>query len=519
MSCCRPVPGHHLVCCPLEAGVPDRAKWARRYQPDGAGPTGRSAFTIPSACVTRLATLSRCGQSRTGQAPPSISALVTMSSPLRIRRALRWILELDRDVPVFDGEALQAEVERHYRWNLTTNVAEVALFFLGTSFVAATTILPLFVSKLTSSTLAIGVLALLAQGGWSLPQIFTAHATERVPRMLPILVRIGLVTERLPVFVLVLAASLAVAAPSVALVLTLGGFAWHTLGAGAIAPAWQELVGRCFPVDRRGFFMGFGSFVGTGFGALGAIVSAALLAALPYPRSFVAVFAIGATSILISLAFLTQVREPVPAQRPAPQSNRDFWAGVGEILRTQRNFRGYLGGRILVALGGMGVGFITLSALRQFEVHDATVGVYTGLNLLGEALGMLALGLLADRRGHKLSLEIAALAYAIAFGLAAWAPTAAVFCPVFVLVGFGLGGLITSGIMMTLEFATPGRQPTFAGLAGMAAPIVGAWLADRGFVGLFVLSAALNLAGLLVLRFGVADPRHLPVSSTGSEAD
>ena len=439
-----------------------------------------------------------------------------MSSPLHASRLLRWILELDREVPVFEGEALQQEVERHYRWNLAVNVAEVALFFLGTSFVAATTILPLFISKLTSSTLAIGLVAVLSQGGWSLPQLFTAHSTERVPRMRPILVRIGLFSERLPLFLLVFAASLAVAAPALALVLTLLSFAWHVLGAGAIAPAWQELVGRCFPVDRRGFFMGFGSFVGTGFGALGAVGRAALLAALPYPRNFVAVFAIGATSILVGLAFLAQVREPVPAHPPAAQSTRAFWSGVGEILRTHRNFRRYLGGRIVFALGAMGVGFITLSALRQFGVSDATVGVYTGLNLLGEAVGMLVLGLLADRRGHKLSLEIAALAYAAAFALAAWAPTAAIYYPVFLLIGFGLGGLITSGIMLTLEFATPGRQPTFAGLvnttlglAGIVAPLLGSWLAGSSFRTLFVLSGLLNLAALGAIRLRVADPRHL----------
>ena len=39
--------------------------------------------------------------------------------------------------------------------------------------------------------------------------------------------------------------------------------------------------------------------------------------------------------------------------------------------------------------------------------------------LVGEAAGMLFLGALADRRGHKLSLQIAALCYAAAFALTA----------------------------------------------------------------------------------------------------
>jgi len=433
---------------------------------------------------------------------------------------LRRLLALDRPYEAFEGEALQQEIRRHYRWNLAVNVAEVALFFLGISFVAATTILPLFISKLTSSTLAVGLVALLAQGGWYLPQLFTANATERLPRMLPIVVNIGFFSERLPLFLLVAAAALALASPTAALILTLVAYAWHTLGAGAIAPAWQGLVARCFPVDRRGFFMGFGSFVGTGVGALGAGASVALLTALPYPQSFLAVFSVGALFVLASLGFLARVREPVPATLPATQSTREFWLGVREILRTQDNFRRYLAGRVMMGLGAMGVGFLTLSAIRVWGVADGTVGVYTALNLVGESAGMLVLGLLADRRGHKQSLEIGGLAFVAAFALTAWSPSAAVYYVAFLLIGFGIGGQITSGIMLTLEFAPTGRQPTYAGLvntslglAGMAAPLIGAWMAVQGFTLLFAVSAVLNLGAILVLHVRVTDPRHLPAAA------
>jgi len=438
---------------------------------------------------------------------------------------LRRLLGLDRPYEAFDDEALRREVSRHYRWNLTVNVAEVGFFFLGISFIASTTILPLFISKLTTSTLAVGLVALLAQGGWYLPQLFTANATERMPRMLPIVVRIGFFSERLPLFLLVGAAALALASPAAALTLTLVAYAWHTLGAGAIGPAWQGLVSRCFPVDRRGFFMGFGSFVGTGLGAVGAAASAAILTALPYPSSFVVVFTVGALFVLVSYGFLTRVREPIPAVRPSPQSSREFWRGLGEILRTQPNFQRYLGGRVMMGLGAMGTGFLTLSAIRVWGVADGTVGVYTALNLVGEAAGMLLLGVLADRRGHKQSLEIGGLAFVVAFILTAWSPSSAVYFPTFLLIGFGVGAQITSGIMLTLEFAPAGRQPTYAGLvntslglAGIAAPLVGAWLAARQLSLLFAVSAVLNLGGILVLLLRVTDPRHLPTAAFESPA-
>ncbi len=436
------------------------------------------------------------------------------------RSLLQRLLETDQPHPTFEGEALEREVRRNYRWNLSVSIGEVGLFFFGMSFIASTTILPLFITKLTSSTLAIGMVALLAQGGWYLPQLFTAHATERVPRMLPIMVNIGFFAERLPLWLLVIAASLAVRAPAAALILTVVSYAWHTLGGGAIAPAWQQLVARCFPVDRRGFFMGFGSSVGTGFGVLGAAASVALLAALPFPRSFMAIFGIGALGVLFSFAFMTQMREPIPARLPPRQSSREYWSGILGILREGGNFGWHLAGRVTLGFGALGAGFVTLSAIRTWEITDATVGGYTGAMLVGEAAGMLIFGALADRRGHKLSLELAALSYAVAFALTAWSPGPGVYIPVFVLIGLGLGGQITSGIMLTLEFAPPGRQPTYAGLVnttlgvvGVTAPLIGAWLAARDFSLLFLVGAGLNLLAFLLFLFRVRDPRHIAATA------
>jgi MFS family permease len=430
---------------------------------------------------------------------------------------LRRMLEVDKPHASFEGEQLQGEIERSYRWNLTVSIIELALFWFGLSFIASSTILPLFFSKLTESTLVFGLVALLSQGGWYLPQLFTANGAERVPRMLPVMVNVGFFVERLPLFLLVVAAALAFRSPTLALVLALIAYGWHVLGTGAVAPAWQELVGRCFPVERRGRFMGIGGFVGTATGALGAIASIALLTSLQYPANFTVVFAIGALSILLSWGFMALVREPVPVMQAPRQSARDFWSNLPDVVRSEANFRWYLVGRVTLAFGAMGLGFVTLSALRLWQVSDGTVGVYTVVSLVGQALGTLSLGLLADRRGHLLSVEITAVAYVLAFALTAWSPAPEVYYLAFLLIGFAVGGQIVSGLLLTLEFAPAGRQPTYAGIvnsslgvAGILAPLIGAWLASRGFVGLFLLAAVFNLVALFILRTRVRDPRHAP---------
>ena len=101
-------------------------------------------------------------------------------------------------------------------------------------------------------------MAAIAQSAWFLPQVFTANLVERLPRKKPVVINLGFFLERLPMWVLVLAALVAGTSPLLALLLFFTGYAWHGLGAGIIATAWQDLIARCFPVDRRGRFFGPG---------------------------------------------------------------------------------------------------------------------------------------------------------------------------------------------------------------------------------------------------------------------
>ncbi len=435
-------------------------------------------------------------------------------------KALIWLLGFDEPVIPLSGDAFEAEVERHYPWNLKVNILELGTFLFGLSFISSGTILPLFLSKLTTNPLAFGLMALLAQGAWYLPQIFTAHLTERLPRKQPIVVRLGFFSERVPLWLLPVAALQAVTAPGLSIALLLFAYAWHGLGAGLIAPAWQELVGRCFPPERRGRYMGMGSFVGTGSGVLGSIVSIWLLGALAFPFNFAVIFAIGALTITLGIFLLAMVREPIPVSAARPQSQREFWAGLPVLLRANRNFARFLAARLLLSLGGMGLGFVTASAVQIWHVGDQSVGFFTALQLLGQALGTLAFGFLADRHGHKVCLEVTAVSGALAFGIAWLATSGWIYYVVFFLLGLAAGGLLVSGILMALELAEPGRQPTYVGIAntgigivGVFSPLLGAGLATVGYPLLFLASTIAFCLALLAFRFGVEEPRRQKVSS------
>lgn len=431
-----------------------------------------------------------------------------------LRNTLAALLQTNRPVPSRSDEEIAAETERNYRWNFAVNLIEGATFWFGLSFISSSTIIALYVSKLTASPFLIGLVAVIAQASWFLPQLFTANLTEQLPRRKPIVINLGFFLERLPLWLLVASAPLASYSAALALLVFFLAYAWHGLGAGMIAPAWQDLVARCFPVDRRGRFFGTAMFVGAATGAAGAMLSTWLLNTFPFPASFTITFAIAATGITVSWVFLALTREPVQPVHGQRQSNREFLARIPRIVRRDQNFRRFLVARSLMAVGNMGTGFVTVSALQRWQVPDSMVGLYTAAYLVGQTVGTLAFGLLADRFGHKLSLEVGALASALAFALAWLAPSPEWIYLVFLLLGINLGAVLVSGILVALEFSEPERRPTYVGMANttvglvsIVAPLLGAALAGADYGWLFAVSAIINFAALIAMRWWVREPR------------
>ena len=449
------------------------------------------------------------------------------STPSFSRRIWRRMLELDKPAPIRSDAEVELEADHNFRWNFAVNFLDGVFFWFGLSFISQTTIVPLFVSKISTAPLLIALVAVVGQASWYAPQLFTANFTERLPRKKPMVVNIGLFVERLPLFLLPLAALLSASYPAAGLALFFFGYAAHGLGAGAIAPAWSDMLARCFPVSRRGRFFGITAFVGAGIGALGALFSGWLLGAYAFPVNFALTFLLAAIFILISWVFIAMTREPVqpvPAEVLAQRgSDREV---IPEILREDKNFRNYLITRILLSFGNMAAGFLTVSAVERWAVNDSSVGLYTVALLLGQTAGNLLAGFVADHRGHKVALQFGAVALVVTYLLALVAPAPVWYPIIFFFLGVSGGIVLVSGVLWNLEFSRPERRPTYIGLANttvgianIVAPLVGGLAASVGYNWVFGLSVGFAMAGFVMLRWGVKDPRWLPSHSQVVDAE
>ena len=428
---------------------------------------------------------------------------------------VRRMLQADLPAAVRSDEDVEAEVWRNYNWNFSVNVIDGAFFLLAQSLMSATTILPFFVTRLTDNPFYIGLLAVIANGGWFFPQLLSAGPIERTDRKKPWLINLGFFLERMPLVLLTATTLLAVSSPSWALALFLLAFATYNFGAGIIAPAWQDLLAVCFPATRRGRLMGVTMFVGGIAGALGAIGSSRILETLPFPRNFLILFGLATILMFAGWAVLALTREPVRKVPRTAENRLRIWTRLGRILRRDRNFRRFLTARGLLAVGGMGMAFVTAAAISKWDVSGGTVGSYTVALLVGQSASNLLFGLLADRKGHKVALVLGGLAAASGYVIAGLAALPLLYYLVFVLLGVYFSSTFVSGLMIVLEFTGPEQRPTYVGITNsiigtinVVIPLLGGWLATISYGYLFALSAAAGLLGVLLMAFWVADPRH-----------
>lgn len=419
-------------------------------------------------------------------------------------------------------ESAETLLQRYAKRNFWLNVLDGMAFIFGISMVSRYTVLPLFVSRLSSERWLQGLIPALTQVGALLPALFMAPLTASLPRRKPLilLVTIG---ERLPWLVLGLVLLLWPELPAATLlVIFFTLYAIYMFSGGFVSIAWQDFISRVIPERRWGTFFGLQFGLGGVLGVAGASIASVILATQPFPQSIGVLALICFGAMIPSYFFLAATVEPPQPTAPR-QPMLAFLRGVGPLLRRDHGFRRYLFCRSAISLGLVGHSFVTAAALERFHPSDAEIGVFTAVLLAAQALSHIGSGALADRWGHKQVLELATAIGLLALLLAVLAPSAAWFFPIFMLVGTAQAGYQLSGYTMIFSFSTPADRPTYIGvantaLAPMAAfgPLLAGALAERaGYNALFLVLLAIGLAGVLGLHWRVPTRARPAPPATG----
>ncbi len=411
---------------------------------------------------------------------------------------------------------LAAQIRKNLRLNVTVSMIDAAFFGIGWGFSSFGTIIPLFVSQMTTSAILIGLIPAIHAVGWQLPQLFTANWVSRMRRYKPAVLMMT-IHERLPFMGLALAAWLLPHyGVGVILPVTFLLLIWQGLGSGFTANPWQSMIAKIIPADSRGTFYGTQAAVANVLISGSAVWAGYLLDWFDSPLDFVLCFSITSAALWISMAVLALTRDPEDTEKEIPTHQPSVFAGMGAILRKDKNFRWFLVVRILYQFATMGFAFYIVYPLLKLGMGEIEAGYLTATLTITQTVANVGLGWLSDRVGHRQILIFGMIAASISALLAWYADAVWWFYLVFIASGIANVAYWTIGMAMTVEFGTETERPVYIGMsntlaapATIFAPVIGGWIADvAGYKTTFMLSALGGIIVALILLFLVKDPRR-----------
>ncbi len=396
---------------------------------------------------------------------------------------------------------------QNLKYNFIVNVLDASFFGFGIGFASFTTILPLFVSQMTTSAVLIGLVPAIHSLFWQIPQLFLAKKVASLPRIKPHVLLMTL-NERLPYLGFTLVAwFLPIINKTVALSIFFILLIWQGLGAGLTANGWQSMLAKVIPSKTRARFFGVQSAAANLFASAGALLAGFLLQKATPHFGYALCFLIAFIMMMVSMFFLGRTKEQSVDKSEPPSQPLSLLDSVTTILKSDSVFLGFLVSRTFFQFGMMAFAFYIVYGAQYLGMTTAYAGVMTSLLLITQVVSNPILGFVADRWGHRPVLILGSISSMFS-AIFAWMATSLVLYPlIMILSGIANTTFWTIGIAYTLEFGTDDTRPTYVGVlntlgapAAILAPLFGGWLADHfSYSVTFITSAGLSLLTAVIL--------------------
>ena len=396
--------------------------------------------------------------------------------------------------------------------NVAVQLAHGLLGQTGFRLVAAPTFLPAYLFALSGSDFVVGLARSLQALGTVVTPVIGASRIGHRKKILGItLAASGLM--RVQVLGLALAGFLlgaGAAVYAVVLFLALMGFFQ-----GIAQVTMNSLRAKVIPPHRRGVVDGARNcLAGLTSAALSYLAGAYIVDANLFGNGYAAAFLLAFGIAALGWFALALTREHRAVSVRGRESVRETFRAVGPILREQPAFRRFFAVRALGSCGRMAFPFYILFLATRIEVTGVALGLFTAVWMITSSVAVLAWGLLADWRGHKVVMIATLLCWTAAHGQLLTVDSDAGAVVFFVLVGLAAGGFNQAGQHMVLLLGQLRDIPIRLAASGAAVNLVaaigpfvgGAIVYFTGYVALFALTIALQVVALVLLVRLVPDP-------------
>ncbi|HAH87459.1 MAG TPA: hypothetical protein DCL60_08825 [Armatimonadetes bacterium] len=397
------------------------------------------------------------------------------------------------------------EVRRNFRFLF----ADCIFFIFGMAFIDLSTVIPAFLSTVTESSLAIGLIMAIRPASQLIPQLWAAHYLSGRTRHKSYLMKVASASR---VATLLFALTLFFSGPKdrgLMLTAFIIMFATFWLSEGFLGVSWTDLAAKTIPERLRGRLWGSTQAVGGLGAALAGLFVAKILSSngLPYPKNFALLVFLGWILFSISFTFLSFVREP---DGPAEKQNGSFLEyakSIKRIISADGELKRFLLVQILSAFYNLPFAFYIIYAKKASGLGGGAVGLLLSAQLLGSVIWGALAGYISDRRGPKSAIMLTALAGVAAPALALLVKGQSI--PLWIMIFFFLGavsGSIYIGLTnYLLEMCKPGERRTYIGIMNTANapalifPVLGGIIVQEvSFTAAFALTAAAITLALIL---------------------
>lgn len=405
-------------------------------------------------------------------------------------------------------------VDENLKRNYLANFIHGVLGMTGFRLIYAPTIIPAYLLLLTGSTAAVGLGAALLQLGATISPIASGSRIEHRSHILPYAIRVG---SMMRLMILGLALTGYFLTGNALLFGTFACFVLLGFFTGAQRVAFQMLMSKLIPIRKRGRLQGYRNFAG---GLIAAILAWAAGNYLiedewlgnGYATTFLFAFLLTSAGLVVLKTMIREPAAPVSRpQMPMMQRIRQF----PELLE-DRDFAWFLAVQCFSTMARVGAPFWTIYAGTQLGLDGALIGGLSFVFLGSDTLSNVLWGPLGDRFGFKIIYVLALCSSVAGVTLLILGSTAVPIYAAFVLLGVGGSGWMLASTTMVLEFGEPQDTPmrlafvtTLEGAIAATGPVLaGLLVAVSGFLPLFVIVLAAQVAALALLIVKVREPRH-----------
>lgn len=358
-------------------------------------------------------------------------------------------------------------VEKHFKRNFFLGVANGVLFNFAWAFTSGSTVLPLFISKLTSSNILVGLASTLEALGWFLPQMAVAAVTLHQKNQMPLYIKMAFLRGGSFLLLAMVVFFSKGENPFYLLIGFFFLFSIYALGGGLAGVAFTDVVGKTIPQRKRGSFFGMRMFFGGGLAALAGILIERILRTHNFPKNFGIMFTVAAVLIILALLSFSLVKEPPVGKRPERRRFGENLRLGFETLKRDKNFRMLIWTRVAIGAYVLGFPFYIIFAKEYLLIPTNIAGIFLSVQMAGYLSSNILWGYLSNNKSNKLVLLLSAICSAVCPLLLILSILTKIpvwlYGSIFFFLGATIAGLDMGYTNYLLEIAPEDRRPIYVG--------------------------------------------------------